>query len=100
MSKSLDKVNKKINIDEYSLKELAEYFEKYNNYLCVITTENKTIKFKIYKDILPHLIGLHHVYKNKYYKGINGFKKLKNDTITTKNIKQIIYSKKKQRISK
>lgn len=93
MKTPLNKVNKKINIENYSLKDLAEYFEKFNNYLCIITTETKIIKFKIYKDSLPHLIGLHHIYKNKYYKGINGFQKLKNEKITIQNIKKVIYSK-------
>ena len=43
MKTSLNKVKKRINIKDYSIKELLEYFEQFDNYICVIKTE-KNIK--------------------------------------------------------
>lgn len=98
MKKQLDKVNKKINIEDYSLKEIAEYFEKFDKFLCIITTEKSIIKFLIHKNMLPHLIGLQHIYKNNYYKGIKGFEKLKTGEITYNDIKNYSNSKKNKDI--
>ena len=38
----LKKVTKKINIEDYSLKEIAKYFEKFDNYILTIKTNIKT----------------------------------------------------------
>jgi len=98
MKKQLDRVDRRINIKDYSLKEIAEYFEKFNNYICVITTEKEMVKFKIYKDMLPHLLGLQHIFNSNYCKGIKGFAKLKNEEITYKDIVKKMSSKKNKEI--
>ena len=45
--KKLEKVKKRINIYDYSLKDLAIYFESFDNYICEIITNNNIIKFRI-----------------------------------------------------
>ena len=90
---ALEKVKNKIRLDDYSLKEIAIYFEKYDNAILKIETYNNLIiKVKIYKNIFPHLIGLQHIFtKNKSkneYKGTKGFENILNEKITWKTIKE------------
>ncbi len=86
----LIKLNNVMDIEKYSLKDLALYFEKYDGYVCRILTDIREINFKIEASSLPHLIGLHYAFKgvknkNKY-KGLSGFEKIKNGEITYNDI--------------
>ena len=87
-------VQKKIDYENYTLKDIALYFEKYHGYACKIETESKTIKFGIEKYALPHILGLQHAYANqknsRMYKGKKGFEMLKNGKISMKQLKQAI----------
>lgn len=93
MKLPLNKVKKRINIEDYSIKEILEYFEKFDNYLCIIKTEKSTIKFKIHKESFPHLIGMQYLSDSKNYKGKLGLKTIKNDNISFIRILQILNSK-------
>ena len=91
----LEKNYQRINCQDYSLKDIALYFEKYDGYTLEIETEHKIMKVKILKSNLPHLLGLQHVFKNNnsnniYYKGDDGFKNIINGTITWDLIKEQI----------
>lgn len=90
MKKDLNKIMKKINIKDYSLKEIATYFEKFNNSTIIIKTNKRTINFKINSAILPHLLGIQHTLlnkKNRQILGKNGFIKLINNEYTLQNLK-------------
>ena len=91
MNTKLEKTTKKINVCDYSAKDLANFFEKYDNSILLIETENRKIECKISKNILPHLIGMHYAYvnhKNKnLYKGLSGFNMLKNGVVTFDDLK-------------
>lgn len=97
MKLSLDKVTSRINISDYSLQEIAIYFEKFDNNIIVIKTDKRVIKLTISKNSLPHLLGLQHIFnknkERKYYKGINGFNLLKNGKSTINNINNILKQK-------
>ena len=71
----------KININDYSLKEIALYFERFDGYIIKIDTVTKSIKVKIDENTLPHILGLQYAFANKRdsreYKGAKGFEKLK-----------------------
>lgn len=86
MKTSLNKVKRKINIEEYSIKEIFEYFEQFDNYLCIIKTENHSIKFKFHKEAFPHLIGMQYLSKKKTYKGSLGLEQIKNNNISFQKI--------------
>ena len=88
MKIQLDKVKKRINIEDYSIKEILEYFKTFDNYLCIIQTENNTIKFKIHKESFPHLIGIQHISKSTKYKGQKGIKEIENNNINFNTIKK------------
>ncbi len=102
MKKDLNKIMKKINIKDYSLKEIATYFEKFINSTIVIKTNKRTINFKIKTSNLPHMLGFHHILtsKNKNeYIGEKGFMKIKSGSITYsflksnyKNLKKFVIS--------
>lgn len=94
--KKLEKVKKRINIYDYSLKDLAIYFESFDNYICEIITNNSVIKFMISKNNLPHMVGLHYINNTSLYKGYNGFKKIKNGTINISDLKHGIIKKKEK----
>ena len=47
----------KININDYSLKEIALYFERFDGYIIKIDTVTKSIKVKIDENTLPHILG-------------------------------------------
>ena len=90
MKKDLNKIMKKINIKDYSLKEIATYFENFNNSTIIIKTNKRTINFKINSAILPHLLGIQHTLlnkKNRQILGKNGFIKLINNEYTLQNLK-------------
>ena len=100
----LEKIYQRINSQDYSLKDIALYFEKYDGYTLEIETEDKIIRTKIYKKALPHLLGLQHVFKNNnsnniYYKGNDGFKNIINGTITWDTIRKQIKNNKGRKIS-
>jgi len=95
----LNKVTKRINIEDYSLKEIAEYFEGFDNYILLIETELKTFKIKIHKNIFPHLIGLQYFSNHKKYKGEEGFENILNNKVKLRDIKNVIkYNKKYNKI--
>lgn len=85
MIKRLEEVCCKIDIDEYTLQDIALYFEKYDGYILKIELDNGIIETYISKTILPHLLGLQYAYANRKdrnsYKGCLGFVKLKNGLI-------------------
>ena len=83
----LEKVTKKINIEDYSLKEIAKYFEKFDNYILIIKTNIKTLKIKIHKNIFPHLIGLQYFSHSSKFKGNEGLNNILNNNIDLKDIK-------------
>ncbi len=88
----LEKIYQRINCQDYSLKDIALYFEKYDGYTLEIETEDRTIKVKILKSNLPHLLGLQHIFKNSsnkiFYRGYNGFKNIIDEKITWETIKE------------
>ena len=90
-------------IENYTLKDLALYFEKFDGYICQIETTESIIRFKFEKSSLPHLIGMHYAYaynKNKnLYKGLSGFEMLKNGRIGYKDLKKAISKNTKSSIS-
>ena len=102
MKKDLNKIMRKIDIKDYSLKEIAAYFENFNNSTIFIKTNKRTIHFKIKTSNLPHMLGIHHVLtsKNKNeYIGEKGFIKIKNGIINYgflknnyKNLKKFVIS--------
>lgn len=103
MKIKLEQATKKINISDYTLKEIAYFFEKYDNSILLIETENRKIECKISKNILPHLIGMHYAYinhKNKaLYKGLSGFNMLKGGIVTLNDLKNNIKQNTKSRLA-
>ena len=103
MIEGLLMVTDSFGIQNYTLKDLALYFEKYDGYVCQIETEVSVLKFKIEKASLPHLIGMHYAFtnnKNKNeYKGLSGFEKLKNGRITYNDIKRAVSKNTRSSIS-
>ena len=103
MKLNLLNVKDKINLEDYSLKEISRYFEKFHNFMCKIETENFSLKFKIDKYALPHILGLQYAYANKKdskeYKGKKGFEKLINGQIEINNLKNSIKTNTKSEIS-
>ena len=90
MKTSLNKVKKIINIKDYSIKELLEYFEQFDNYICVIKTEKNIIKFKIHKEAFPHLIRLQYLSKSTKYKGKLGLEQIKQNNISFQKISKVL----------
>ena len=103
MKRNLLDVSEKINYNDYTLKEIAIYFEKFNDYTLKIETTNYSIEIKIDKFVLPHILGLQYAYgdrKNKReYKGKAGFEKLKSGKITIEELKRLIKEKPKTKVS-
>ena len=91
---TLDNLKKEMDLEKFTLQDLARYYEKYNKALCKIVTKEKTISFMFDINALPHLLGIGHVLsknKNKKsFKGKEGFLKLKNGDITFKMLKDNI----------
>lgn len=96
-------VNMKINCEDYTLKEIALYFEHFNGYTLKVETNTISFKVKIDKNTLPHMLGLQHAYANKKdsreYKGKKGFEKLKNGKVTLEELKYNIKNNKKSKVS-
>ena len=95
MHLGLNEVKHKISLDEYSLKDMALYFERYHGYTCKIETETQYIKFRIDKASFPHLIGMQYAFdsrkdRNSIYKGENGFDLVKNGKVTTSVLRKAI----------
>lgn len=88
------KMRKPMDMEKYTLKDLALYFEKFDGYVCKITTNVGIIRFKFSVDSFPHLIGMQYAYKNrrdrKSYKGRQGFEKVKNGEVTYDELKRIV----------
>ena len=93
----------KININDYSLKEIALYFERFDGYIIKIDTLTKSIKVKIDENTLPHILGLQYAFANKRdsreYKGAKGFEKLKNGKITVEDLEKNIKRNKTSKVS-
>jgi len=102
MKKTLFDVYTKIDSTEYSLKEIALYFKKFDGYIIKIETVNKTIKVRIDKNALPHILGLQHAFGNKKdskeYKGAKGFEKLENGKITIEELEKNIKNNKTSKV--
>lgn len=94
MHYDLMKLKTEMDMNKYSLKDLALYFEKYDGYVCKIITVKRQIMFKIEVNSFPHLIGLQHAFKGKKdknkYKGAAGFEKIKNGELTYNDIMKSI----------
>lgn len=103
MIKTLDKVITKININDYSLRDLAIFFEKYDKSILVIETEHRILKCKISKNILSHLIGMHYAYANhqnkNLYKGLSGFNMLKRGNIKLEDLRNNIIKNTKSKLA-
>ncbi len=102
MKKDLLDVLEKIDYNDYTLKEIALYFERFDGYTLKIETTNYSIKIKIDKFVLPHILGLQYAYgdrkDNREYKGKTGFEKLKNGKITIEELKRLIKGKPKTKV--
>lgn len=90
MVDELFKLNREMNMEKYSLKQLALYFERYHGCILKITTEKRYIECKINKNSFPHLIGMQYAFKNikgsNEYLGASGFEKIKNGEVTYEDI--------------
>lgn len=97
MKKDLELVKEKININNYSLREIADFFEKFDGSIIEVKTLNHNIKIKISKYVLPHILGLQYAFgdrkDSKNFKGKLGFEKLKNGEISFFDLKRIIKNK-------
>lgn len=93
----------KINCNDYTLKEIALYFEKFNGYTLKIETNTYSIKVKIEASTLPHILGLQYAFANRKdsreFKGQKGFEKLKNGKITLSDLKNNIKKNPKTKVS-
>ena len=102
MKKDLLDVLEKIDCNDYTLKEITLYFERFDGYTLKIETTNYSIKIKIDKFVLPHILGLQYAYgdrkDNREYKGKTGFEKLKNGRITTEELRRLIKVKPKTKV--
>lgn len=102
MKKDLLDVLEKIDCNDYTLKEITLYFERFDGYTLKIETTNYSIKIKIDKFVLPHILGLQYAYgdrkDNREYKGKAGFEKLKNGRITTEELRRLIKVKPKTKV--
>ena len=103
MATALENVTNKIDINNYTLKDLAIFFERYDNSVLILETENMKLECKISKNILPHLIGMHYAYanyKNKnLYKGLGGFNMLKSEEVTLADLKSNINKNTKSKLA-
>lgn len=92
MGETLNNLTKEMNLDKFSLKDLANFYEKYDKAICKIITDEEDIIFKFDVNALPHLLGIGHILsknKNKKsFKGKQGFLKLKNGEITIEMLKE------------
>lgn len=103
MKLQLLKAYGKIDSTEYSLKEIALYFKKFNGYLIKIETTTKKIKVKLDENTLPHILGLQYAFANrkdsKEYKGAKGLEKLINGKITIEELKKNIKNNENSKVS-
>lgn len=103
MHYDLLKLKTEMDMNKYSLKDLALYFEKFDGYVCKIDTNQRTIKFLIDVNCLPHMVGVQHAFKGKKdkneYKGLSGFEKMKNGEITYNDIMKGIKNNNESNIS-
>ena len=93
MKIELNKVTKRINILDYSLQELAVFYEQFDNCTVIIRTSKRYVIFKFKNSSFPHIIGMQYAFnkRNKIkYKGLNGFEKIKDGNITWNNLKKLI----------
>lgn len=97
------KLKQAMDVSNYSLKDLALYYEKFDGYICEILTNFGLIKFKFTVEVFPHLIGMQYAFKfrkNKHeYKGVRGFNKVKNGEVTYEDMKKNIKNNPKSNFS-
>ena len=65
MKKDLELVKEKININNYSLREIADFFEKFDGSIIEVKTLNHNIKIKISKYVLPHILVLQYAFGDR-----------------------------------
>ncbi len=99
----LFKLKTMLDIEKYSLKDLALYYEKFDGYVCEIQTNFGLIKFRFTVESFPHLIGMQYAYKNRKnryeYKGRKGFDKVKNGEVTYEEMKRNVSKNSKTTVS-
>ena len=82
----LSKIDKKINISDYSLKEYADYLNSFDGKLLRIETDKQVIKVSFKYASLPHLIGFQYAYdkevNKQLYRGKPGMDKMLSGTVT------------------
>ncbi len=90
----LFKLKKALNMEKYSLKDLALYYEKFDGYVCEIMTNFGLLRFKFTVENFPHLIGMQYAFKERKgghkYKGRRGFEKVKNGEVTYEQMKKSV----------
>lgn len=103
MHYDLFKLKTALNMEKYSLKDLALYYEKFDGYVCEIATNFGLLKFKFTVENFPHLIGMQYAFKERKgrheYKGRRGFEKVKNGEITYEQMKKNVTKSSKATIS-
>ena len=103
MHYDLMRLKSSMDMTTYSLKDLALYFEKFDGYICEITTNRGKLRFKFTTSSLPHMIGLQYAFENRKdkrsYMGKSGFEKLKNGEITYELVKSNIKRNNKLKIA-
>lgn len=103
MCSKLNNEQRKISLSDYTLKEIALYFERYDGYTCKIETESQYIKFEIDKACFPHLIGMQYAFSHRrdknVYKGESGFNLVKNGKITIKDLQKAIKTNTKSQVT-
>lgn len=99
----LFKLKTALDIEKYSLKDLALYYEKFDGYVCEISTNFGLIRFKFTIEAFPHLIGMQYAYKERKgrheYKGRRGFEKVKNGEVTYEQMKRNVTKTSKPTVS-
>lgn len=94
MCSNLSNEKQRISLENYTLKDMALYFERYHGYTCKIETESQYIKFKIDKSSFPHLIGMQYAFNSRkdknLYKGDSGFSLVKNGKVTLSTLRKAI----------
>ena len=103
MHHDLKKLKTSMDIHQYTLKDLALYFERFDGYVCKINTSKGHIWFKFEASSLPHLIGMHYAFENRKdnwkYRGKAGFELLKNGKITYEILKHNVKNNKNKKVS-
>lgn len=91
---NLNKIDRKINIADYSLQEYAKYLSSFEGKILVIETMNRTLNVVFSAENMPHLIGFQYAFdklQNKNnYRGRKGMNLMLNGDVSFKNIEENI----------